>query len=631
MSIAKMDKVWIIGMKGQEESVLRNIMHEGIIQIDDTSYLADEEEFKGMLTKEENNNEVSLLNKKLSQIDIAISNIRRITKTKKSMFASKKYYQNISEEEAEKTFEKVTEINKAVDDIANIKSKQEQLKEEEKTLTPWKELKVEAEYFNTKNINIVLGTVPKNANMDELKDSIKEANVNCSIILVNQDKNLQYISAVIYDGEIDKTKRLLKKYKFVETTLLQKGSVAERLQEIQQELSNVKNEEDGKLKLIKKDLLDKFENLYDYYTMKKDIKAVEKNIVLTKNTFYIEGWMPRGRKIKQGENYIIQTKKPDEDEEYPILMENNGLVTPFESITNMYSYPNQKEIDPNPIMSFFYIIFFGMMLSDAGYGAILTIACAVIWKMKKYKKGEGNLIKLLTFCGVSTIVWGILFGGIFGNLIPITPVIDPLKDVMALMGLSLLFGIIHIYSGLFMKALALIKEKKVFSAIFDVGFWYLFLTGIFLLIIPIVAGDIGIWSTVGKYLAISGAIGLVLTQGRAEKGIFKKGFKGVSSLYDVTSYFADVLSYSRIMALCLSTGVIAQVVNLLGQIAGPIPAVFIGLIGHTINIANSALGSYVHTSRLQYVEFFGKFYEGGGKPFQPFMCKTKYTKIKEEF
>ncbi|MDO5306106.1 MAG: hypothetical protein Q4E87_11075, partial [bacterium] len=177
MSIAKMDKVWIIGMKGQEESVLRNIMHEGIIQIDDTSYLADEEEFKGMLTKEENNNEVSLLNKKLSQIDVAISNIRRITKTKKSMFASKKYYQNISEEEAEKTFEKVTEINKAVDDIANIKSKQEQLKEEEKTLTPWKELKVEAEYFNTKNINIVLGTVPKNANMDELKDSIKEANV----------------------------------------------------------------------------------------------------------------------------------------------------------------------------------------------------------------------------------------------------------------------------------------------------------------------------------------------------------------------------------------------------------------------------------------------------------------------
>lgn len=631
MSIAKMDKVWIIGMRGQEESVLKNIMHDGVIQIDDTSYLADEEEFKGILTKEESNNEVSILNKKLSQIDVALSNIRRITKTKKSMFASKKYYKEISEEEADRTFEKVTDVNKAVDNIANIKSKQEQLKEEEKTLTPWKELKVEAEYFNTKNVNIFLGTIPKNIKIEDIKTNIDELKINCSIILVNQDKNLQYISAVVYDGETDKVKKLLKKYKFIETTLLQKGNVADRIQEIQTELSNLEKEINSNIKVVNKNLLDKFENLYDYYTIKKDIKAVEKNIVLTKNTFYIEGWIPRGRKIKQGENYIIKTKKPEDDEEYPILMENNGLVTPFESITNMYSYPNQKEIDPNPLMSIFYIIFFGMMLSDAGYGVILTVACAVIWKMKKYKKGEGNLIKLLTFCGVSTIIWGILFGSVFGNLIPLTPVIDPLKDVMQLMGLSLLFGVIHIYAGLFMKALSLIKEKKVFSAIFDVGFWYIFLTGIFLLIIPVVAGDIGIWSEVGKYLAISGAIGLVLTQGRAEKGIFKKGFKGVSSLYDVTSYFADVLSYSRIMALCLSTGVIAQVVNLLGQIAGPIPAIFIGLIGHTINIANSALGSYVHTSRLQYVEFFGKFYEGGGKPFQPFICKTKYTKIKEEF
>lgn len=128
-------------------------------------------------------------------------------------------------------------------------------------------------------------------------------------------------------------------------------------------------------------------------------------------------------------------------------------------------------------------------------------------------------------------------------------------------------------------------------------------------------------------LPFGGAIGLVLTQGRKEKNIFKKLFKGVSSLYDLTSYFADVLSYSRLMALCLSTGVIAQVVNLLGEIAGPIPAIIIGLIGHTVNLANSALGSYVHTSRLQYVEFFGKFYEGGGKKFTPLTNNLKYTRI----
>ena len=198
------------------------------------------------------------------------------------------------------------------------------------------------------------------------------------------------------------------------------------------------------------------------------------------------------------------------------------------------------------------------------------------------------------------------------------------------MGLALLLGIIHIYVGMLMKAIMLVKEKKIFDAICDILFWYLLLTGVFMLVIPIVAGDIGIWSVVGKYLAIIGVIGVLLTGGRKEKNIIKKFTKGLSSLYGITSYFSDVLSYSRLMALCLSTGVIAQVVNLLGGLVGPIPAVIVGIIGHGFNLANSALGSYVHTSRLQYVEFFGKFYEGGGKEFTPFKYKNKYTRIKEE-
>ena len=183
---------------------------------------------------------------------------------------------------------------------------------------------------------------------------------------------------------------------------------------------------------------------------------------------------------------------------------------------------------------------------------------------------------------------------------------------------------------MFIKAVELIKEKKIFSAIFDIGFWYLTLTGTFLLVIPIIAGDIGIWGTVGKYLSITGAVGLLLTQGRDKKGIIGKITGGLGSLYNITSYFSDVLSYSRLMALCLSTGVIAQVGNLLAKMVNPVFGIVIALIVHGVNIANSALGSYVHTSRLQYVEFFGKFYEGGGTEFSPFKCKNKYTSIKEE-
>ena len=198
------------------------------------------------------------------------------------------------------------------------------------------------------------------------------------------------------------------------------------------------------------------------------------------------------------------------------------------------------------------------------------------------------------------------------------------------MGMSLAFGIVHIYVGLGIKGYMLIRDGKALDALFDVGLWYLFITGICLLVIPVVAGPIGIFGEIGKYLAIVGAIGLVLTQGRSFKGIIMKGYKGVASLYGITSYFADILSYSRLMALCLSTGVIGQVINLLGDIAGPIPAIFICVIGHTANLLINALGAYVHTSRLQYVEFFGKFFEGGGIPFSPFKRKTKYTAIRTE-
>ena len=341
--------------------------------------------------------------------------------------------------------------------------------------------------------------------------------------------------------------------------------------------------------------------------------------------------MPQGCKINNNKEFIIKVRPEEENEQAPVLVQDNRVVEPFQSITNMYSVPNKHELDPNPVMAIFYILFFGLMLSDVGYGLLLTLGCLFFIKKKKYERGEGKLVKLLTYCGVSSVVWGFFFGSFFGDLIPIKGILNPLKDVMPLMGLALLLGIVHIYTGMFMKAIQLIREKKVLDAICDIGFWYLLLTGVFLLVVPIVAGDIGIWSEVGKYLAIIGVVGVILTGGRKEKNIFKKCTKGVSSLYDITSYLSDVLSYSRLMALCLSTGVIAQVVNLLGGLVGPIPAIFVGIIGHGFNLANSALGSYVHTSRLQYVEFFGKFYEGGGKEFTPFKYKNKYTKIKEEF
>lgn len=562
---------------------------------------------------------------------MAIQAIHEFNKVKKSMFDEKNQYIDISKTMEEELLSDVDDIIVKSQKIKELTSIIQEKEEILKELEPWKTFYISADLKNINYIEFIFGTFRPKFNKELLQSELNREKIDYSINIVNKDKKNIYACIVTKKQFETQVKRILKKYNYEEKKIdLENETIEEKILKTEKEIANMKNEIYENLKIINKAKLASLESLYDYFLMQRDIKLVQKNVVTTNNTFYLEGWVPEGCKFESNEDFIVKQREIQEGEDAPVLLKNNKIVQPFESITNMYSVPNRNEIDPNPVMSIFFIIFFGMMLSDAGYGILLTLGTAFLIKKKKYKKGEGSLVKMLFLGGISTIIWGLLFGSFFGDLIKIKAVINPLVDVMTLMGLSLLFGIIHIYSGMFIKAVQLIKERKILDAIFDIGFWYLLLTGVFLLIIPMIAGNIGIWSEVGKYLAIIGLIGLLLTQGRKEKGIFKKAFKGISSLYGITSYFADVLSYSRIMALCLSTGVIAQVVNLLGQIAGPIPAIIIGIIGHGVNLANSALGSYVHTSRLQYVEFFGKFYEGGGKEFTPFKVNNKYTRIKGE-
>ena len=632
MSIVKMNKVTIIGTKDKEEDILKEIIKKGFVQIDDSSHLADDGKLRDVFNKVDNNEEIVAITKKINQVQKAIDNINKINKLKKPLFASKPDYVELSEEEADILYKEAEKINQNEQELSKLINTQNDLEEKMDELLPWKPLEIFTDLTSVKYIKMFVGKIPNKYKLEQIKIALGKSVGNYSINQINQDKQYTYVVITTDSENEDIAKRTVRQYEFIEQNIINtEKTVEEQIRDIDLEITQIDKEIEELEKSISPTILSKLENLYDYLEIQKELKIVQKKIVTTKNTFYLEGWIPVGAKIKNDKECIIKYREPEENEETPVLVKNNRLVSPFESITNMYSYPNKNEIDPNPVMSIFFIIFFGMMLSDAGYGIILTLFAAFIVKKAHYKKGEGSLMKLMIPCGISTIFWGLLFGSFFGDLIKIQPVINPLVDVMQLMGLALLFGIIHLYIGMFIKALELIKEKKIWSAIFDIGFWYLTLTGTFLLVIPIIAGDIGIWSEVGKYLAISGAIGLLLTQGRNKKGIIGKIIGGVGGLYGITSYFADVLSYSRLMALCLSTGVIAQVGNLLAKMVNPIFGIVIAIIVHGINIANSALGSYVHTSRLQYVEFFGKFYEGGGKEFQPLRCKNKYTNIREEF
>ena len=309
-------------------------------------------------------------------------------------------------------------------------------------------------------------------------------------------------------------------------------------------------------------------------------------------------------------------------------------------------------------MSFFYVFFFGMMLSDAAYGALVSIVCGIlVLKFPRMSQGMKKSLKLFFYCGLSTLVWGILFGGYFGNIVDIVsekffgttvtvPALwfVPLDDPMKLLVYSLLFGVIHLFTGLAIKGYLCLKDGKVMDFFCDVVLWFMLLIGLILMLLP---SDIfasiaqttivfpGGLNTLAQVMAAAGAIGIVLMSGRSNKNPALRIALGAYDLYNITGWLSDVLSYSRLLALGLATGVIASVINQMGSmlpnnVIGVIFFIIIFIFGHALNLAINLLGAYVHTNRLQFVEFFGKFYEGGGRPFQPFRENTKYAEVKEE-
>ena len=427
------------------------------------------------------------------------------------------------------------------------------------------------------------------------------------------------------------------------------GTAAEAISKYEKTTARLNEEIElsvSELKELSKDI-EKIEYIYDDLLIKRDRAKAVGDFINTKKVFCFDGWLPVDsiEKVKQvldkNECYY-EISEPIKNEETPIMLKNNKFASPFEAVTVMYSMPLATEVDPTPIMAPFYFLFFGLMLSDAAYGIILSLACFAL--LKKFKL-EGTMKKMVTmffWCGISTFFWGALFGGWFGDAVAvfsktflgreivINPIwIDPLQEPMTLLIFSLILGAIHMFVGMGMQAYMLIKNGKALDALFDVGLWYMLLIGLVLfgvgsMITPAL-------SSVGKWMALIGAVGIVVTGGRNKKG-FGKITGGFGSLYGITNYLSDVLSYSRLLALGLATGVVAKVVNILGSLAGSgvvgiIVFIAVFLFGTVFNLAINALGAYVHSCRLQYVEFFGKFYTGGGKPFEPFVGKTKFVKI----
>ena len=393
--------------------------------------------------------------------------------------------------------------------------------------------------------------------------------------------------------------------------------------------------------------------LSEYYSNQAEKYRAVSRAATSERAIYLEGYVPERDseqlkfEIERRFTAQMDVYEPDyEKDDVPVLLENKPFAAGVESISNMYSPPSNNDVDPNPVMSFFYYALFGLMLSDAGYGLLMVIAALVAKFKLKFSGERAKTVSFIFGCGISTMVWGALFGGWFGDLIPticthflgmekgpdLAIWFTPVENSMKLLMFSFAFGLAHLYAGLAIRFYMLARRKQWFAAFCDVVPVIIFVAGFAAFGSSLLVQVSPAVKSVGTKLLLVGAILIVLTSGRSSKNILGKLGGGLYGLYNTaTGYLGDILSYSRLLALGLVTGVIANVVNMLAAMfSNVLLFVLVFLAGHTVNIAVNLIGTYVHTSRLQYVEFFSKFYEGGGRIFTPFKLNLKHFKIKED-
>lgn len=524
-------------------------------------------------------------------------------------------------------------------------------------LEVWQKLDIPLNTGDTKSTAVFIGTLPKEYDDVSLSQALAEQNPKLEFEFEIQHSERNMSCVVIFTPISQKTmaEDVLRNIGFakpISPTSHTPKVKAQRLREKSERL--FKESEEAEKEIITfADKREDIRNTQDYFRIRADKYRVINELDHSRHVFVITGFIPEEdcEKLERLCNraVVCHIEFADAGDDAPVKLKNNRFAQPAQSIVNMYSPPSHDDIDPTPLLAFFFYFFFGMMFSDAGYGLLMTVVIGIVLKVFKPDTQMRNNLKLFQYCGVSTFLWGLVFGSIFGDapaalynhftgasltmtdILP-WPTLDPQKDALTLMVISIAFGLVHILVGMGCKFYVCLKHKDYGGAFFDTGLWMLMLIGFAVLAVGMAVSPLVLY--IGAGIAVASAVGLVLTQGRHKKG-FGKVIGGLASLYDVTSYISDLLSYSRLLALGLTTGVMAQVFNMLATmfgtgISGSIIMVVILIIGHAINIGLNALGSYVHTMRLQYVEMFSKFYEGGGQEFEPFSLKSKYIKIQEE-
>lgn len=530
-----------------------------------------------------------------------------------------------------------SELGGHMDALAGLEAERTALQTRRSQLTPWLELDTPAEELAPTEYTVVLTGYLPQAALAPAQATAGEQGAKLAAFGTAPEG----VAAVVIccRGEEGELLEALKAAGFVEAGLPVRTGTSraelERLNEREAELRRLIDAENSAITELAK-RADELRLLADQYRAESERESAP--VEETTETVYIEGWVRSDRtdRLERAirrvtEVYDLTLLDPAPEESPPTVTKNNRFIAQFETITDMFSRPHYGDLDPNPVMAPWYWIIFGMMMGDVGYGALMVL---LIFGFKKLMKPRGDMAKLvnvLFYSGFTSILFGVLFGSYFGE--SWNPILfGPLDNPIGMLILSMAVGVLHIFTGMILKMVSDIRAGHLWDALFDQLTWILIITGLCVFGGGMALGWLQLVQNIGIALAAIGAVTILLTGGRNKKG-FGKITGGVMGLYNITSFLSDILSYARIMALGLATGVIGMVMNLLAGMVSGIPvagilfAIVVYIIGHGFNLAMSLLSAYVHDSRLQYIEFYGKFYEGGGTEFKPLAIRTQYVDL----
>lgn len=666
MAILAMKRITICGLKKDSKAILETLQRQGVIEVQD--FVKEDEVFQ----KKPMPISGSEFERNIHDAENAIEILNSYNEEKSGLLSSFKGRAVISEEDYDNFHTELSSVKATTarilalaKDVAEKKAEIVKCSQQIDMLVPWETLDVPLDLNGTEKTSIFIGALPGDWTLDAIYQAMAE-HLPVDVTIISHDKNQTCLMLICQKESYEGVNAALRGIGFAYPSVACSTTPVEQKEILNNQITKLEEE----IKTCEEEIVSyddqraKIKFFADYQTIREEKYAVATSLPQSEHTFVISGYIPEIY-IKDVEESLadyavsIETKDLKKKEKAPVVLKNNAFSASVQGVVESYALPKKGEIDPSFIISLFYFIFFGFMLSDAAIGLLIFLGAGfLLLKNKNMEKGLRNNVKLFMFGGIAAMFFGVLFGSYFGDLITsvsgnffgnpivVKPVwLDMQKNPMTVLSLALIMGIIHIFTGLAINGYQLLKKKDIVGFIFDIIVWYIILIGLLVkclsmqMIMDILAGgakpfipaNIG---NIGLYAAGIGCIAIIIMGGRESKNWGKRILKGVYAVYGITSYLSDILSYSRLLALGLATGVISSVANMIGTmfgngVVGVIIFIVVFVIINAINIGINTLGAYVHTNRLQYVEFFGHFYEGGGRPFEPYSVKTKYYKFKE--